>query len=167
MEKKLLMPAAFTLKILIVTGCIMYGFSAYAQSITGKWRLTAAKETITDAAGNKQDLTAQMAEITKKMEHVIELHADNTYFMSNKMVGAKGGVEVSGKYNVSGNHLKLQQGKSNMDVTKTSSPVNNTLPNDVNIVFVNSTTLVLHYNTTTTEDGKTFTIDIADTFMKQ
>jgi hypothetical protein len=39
-KKKFSTFAAIALKATIITGCIMYGFSANAQSIAGKWKMT-------------------------------------------------------------------------------------------------------------------------------
>jgi hypothetical protein len=166
-KKKYLMQLSSASKIIMLTGSFVYGCLANAQSIVGKWKMTAAKETVTDPSGRKQDLTAQMGNIVKMIEQVIEFHADNTYFMQNKMVNAKSGIEASGKYGIAGNQLKLEQSKSNMPAVKPASLMNNQLPNIITIVSLNATTLVLEYGVTTTDDGKTFTMDIVDTFTKQ
>jgi hypothetical protein len=163
----------FAVKALIILAFGISGFACYkgnAQSITGKWKMTAAKETVTDkASGKTQDLSAQMGDITKMIEQIIEFHADKTYFTSNTMVGAKSGIRANGTYIVSGNQLKLQPGKSNVPVsnTKYSNPVSNKLPNTMVIVSQTGSTLILHYSAETTDNGKTFTVDITDTFTKQ
>src|ERR1043165_9691123 len=104
-------------KTLVLTGCLFYAASsgAQAQSIVGTWKLTDAKETITDkASGKTQDISAQMQEVIKQMQQTIVFNADNTYSFSNSMAGAKKGLEVTGTYSVSGNEIKLSQGQSNM-----------------------------------------------------
>lgn len=167
MERNYAMQLFSALKTTIFIGSIMYGCSANAQSIIGKWKLSTAKETVTDPSGHKQHLSAQMGDITKTMEQVIEFRANNTYFMQNKMINAKSGIEVNGTYSITGNQLKLQRGKSNMPGVKSSLPVNNTLPAEATIVSVNTGTLILRYGATTIDDGKNFTVDIIDTFTKQ
>src|ERR1051326_1703292 len=114
MKKKFSTSAAIALKVSIIIGCFTCVFTVNAQSIVGKWKMTSAKETVTDkASGKTQDLTAQMGELTKMVEQIIEFHADDTYFTSNKMVGAKTGFEGSGNYSVSGTQLTLHPTKSN------------------------------------------------------
>jgi hypothetical protein len=102
------------------------------------------------------------------MEQVIEFNSDNTYFFSNKMKGASKGLEVTGKYSVSGSQLKLQQGKSNMPTTvKSTSTMNNGMPPTVTISSVTGNTFTIRYGSTINEDGKNYTVDIIDTFTKQ
>ena len=171
MKKKSSAFKSFFLKAIIITGCIMYAFSANAQSITGKWKLTSAKESITDkATGQKQDLTPQVKDVVKMMEEIIEFHRDNTYFTSNTMIGNKKGFEATGTYTVSGNQIKLEPGKSNVPVsnTKSSNPMDNTkLPPIMTIVSQSGNTLVLHYGAETKAAGKNMVVDIEDTFQKQ
>src|SRR5690349_15920930 len=74
-----------------------------AQSVVGKWKLASASETVTDkATGQKQDISDQVKEVVKMTEQILEFHADNTYFTSNKMVGSKTGFEGTGTYSISG-----------------------------------------------------------------
>ena len=109
MKKKLSPLEGFILKAILITGCSMYACAANAQSITGKWKMTAAKETVTDkASGKTQDLTAQMGDFTKMIEQIIEFHSDNTYILSSKMVGSKTGFTGSGIYSISGKQLQLK-----------------------------------------------------------
>lgn len=169
MKTQLSKHASFASKFLIVTGFIMYGFSVNAQSIVGTWKLTDAKETITDnATGKKQDVTAQMSEVMKMMEQKIEFHADNTYLFANKMKGASKGLEVTGTYSVAGNQLKLQQGKSNMETNaKTSSPAPKGLPPTVTITSNTANEFVIKYGSTINENGKNYAVDIVDTFTRE
>ena len=159
---------AFAIKAFIISGSLMYCYTGNAQSIVGKWKMTAAKETVTDPSGHKQDLTAQMGDITKMIEQIIEFHADKTYFTSNTMVGAKSGLQTTGTYSVSGNQLKLQPGKNNLSNAKyPSNPMSSKLPDNMTIVSQTGSSLVLHYSAETTDNGKSFTVDITDTFTKQ
>lgn len=155
------------LKIPIFIGCMIYGCLANAQSIVGKWKMIEAKETVKDPSGHKQDLSAAMSEITKMMEQAIEFREDHTYFMQNKMINAKSGIEVNGKYAVTGDQLRLQPGKGNIREPRSSAAVNYRLPNLVTILSIKAETLVLTYGATITDDGKTFTVNIVDTFLKQ
>jgi len=163
---------AFSVKAIMLTGCIMYAFSVNAQSIEGKWKLTAAKESITDkATGQKQDLTPQVKDVVKMMEQIIEFHADNTYFTSNKMAGNTKGYEGSGVYSLSGKQITLQQGKSNTPAngtnTKYSSNPMTKWPSTMTIVSQTGNMLVVHYGAETTAGGKNMVVDIEDTFQKQ
>ena len=150
---------------------MIYGFSVNAQSIVGKWKMTAAKETVTDkATGKTQDLTAQMGDFTKMIEQIIEFHSDNTYILSSKMVDSKTGFTGSGTYNISGKQLQLKLNKTNAPalVDKKYSPESMTkLPDTMTIQSQAGNTLVLHYGVETTDNGKIFTMNIEDTFTKQ
>lgn len=150
--------------------CITYSFSINAQSITGKWKLTDAKETVTDkSTGKTQDLGAQIKPFLNMMQQTITFNADHSYSFSQNMTGSEKALEGSGTYSISGNQLKLNQAKTNMPaIDKEYTAGNaNQLPPTATIVSQTSTTLVLHYGMETTDEGKTFVMNIEDTFTKQ
>ena len=160
----------FIIKFLINTFCIVYSFSVDAQTITGKWKLTDAKETVTDkASGKTHDLGAQIKPFLKTMEQVIIFNTDNTYSFSNRMGDSKDALEGSGTYSISGNQLKLNQAKTNMPAIdkKYLNGSTNTLPPTATIVSQTTTALVLHYSSETNDNGKSFVVNIEDTFTKQ
>jgi hypothetical protein len=160
----------FSLKVILIACCISNGFYSNAQPIVGKWKLMSAKELITDkATGKTNDLGKQIGDISKVMEEIIEFHADKTYFTSTKMIGNKTGLEATGIYSIAGNQLKLQAGKSNLPANPAAnfSLQRAKWPNAMVIESLDGNTLVLQYGTQTTEKGKTFVMDIHDTFMKQ
>src|SRR6478752_2246918 len=103
----------FIIKFLLNTFCIIYSFSVNAQTIIGKWKLTDAKEMVTDkSTGKTHDLGAQIKPFLKMMEQVITFNADNTYSFSNRMGDSKDALEGSGTYSILGNQLKLYQAKT-------------------------------------------------------
>ena len=167
MKKKSIVVA---LKLMLNIICIAYSFSINAQTLTGKWKLTDAKETVTDkASGKTQGLGAQIKPFLKMMEQLIIFNADNTYSFSNRMGDSKDALEGSGTYTISGNQLKLNKAKTNMpDIDKKYISGNtNQLPPTATIVSQTSTTLVLRYGMETTDEGKTFVMNIEDTFTRQ
>ena len=63
---------------MLVVSCISFCSVTNAQSITGKWKLTDAKETVTDkSTGKTNDLGAQIKPFLKMMEQLIIFNADN------------------------------------------------------------------------------------------
>jgi len=158
------------IKFMLAVSCIAYCSEIDAQSITGKWMLTDAKEIVTDkATGKTHDLGAQIKPILKIMEQVFIFNADGTYSFSSTMGDSEKALEGNGTYVIAGNQLKLNQAKTNMPVMdkKYMSGNANTLPPVVTIVSRTTTTLVLHYSSETNDSGKDFVIDIDDTFSKQ
>ncbi len=133
--------------------------------------MTSAKETVTDkASGKTQDLTAQLGDFTKMIEQTIEFNSDNTYVMSNKVVGNKTSFTGKGAYSISGKQLKLKLDKTNAPAfvdKKYSSNSMMKLPDALTIQSQTGNTLVLQYGVETTDDGKTFVMNIEDTFTKQ
>lgn len=171
MEKKSSSFFAFAIKVIIIISCSMYCSSGNAQSIAGKWKMTAATETVTDeASGKTHDLTAQVGDIPKMIEQIIEFHNDGTYLTSNTLIGDKKSMQSSGTYIISGKQIKMQQTKTNVPVIDSkfsSGPMNNKLPNTMTIVSQTGNILVLDYGAETTDKGRTFIMDIQDTFTKQ
>src|SRR4051812_11995462 len=101
MEKLLARFTAGALKAIIIIGFGLYAGLAEAQSITGKWKMTSAKETVTDkATGKTEELTAEPGDITEMIEHVLELNTDSTYLLSSTLVGSNIGITGSGTYNI-------------------------------------------------------------------
>ena len=128
------------------TFCIIQSFSVHAQSVTGRWKLTDAKETVTDkSTGKTQDLGAQIKPFLNMMQQTITFNADHSYAFSQNMTGSKKALEGSGTYSVSGNQLKLDKAKSNMpDIDKKYLPAYAIqLPPTATIVSQTLTTLVL------------------------
>ena len=164
--------SVIALKTKIVAGFMVCCFSLNAQSIVGKWKMTSAKETLTDkSSGQKKDFTAQLGDIIKKIDQVIEFHADNTYLTLNTMQRAGKHFEVTGAYSVSGDQIKLKPAKTKNAAIINSkfaeNPLSSRLPGTITIVSKTGNTLVLHYGSERTADGKTFVVDIEDTFQKQ
>jgi uncharacterized protein DUF5004 len=168
MKKKSVTFAAIAIKATVV--CSLYSSPVDAQSIVGKWKLTNAKESVTDkSTGKTQDLTPQVKDVVKMFEQIIEFHPDHTYFTSNTMTGNTKGFEGSGTYSVSGKQITLQQTKSNVTATGnkyTPNPMNK-LPDVMTIISQTGNTLVLHYGAETKAGGKNMIVDIEDTFTQQ
>ena len=155
---------------MLVVSCISFCSVTNAQSITGKWKLTDAKETVTDkSTGKTNDLGAQIKPFLKMMEQLIIFNADNTYSFSNRMGDSKDALERSGTYSILGNQLKLYQAKTNMPGIdkKYTSANTNKLPPTATIISQTSNTLVLRYGSETTDKGRTYVVNIEDTFIKQ
>ena len=170
MKKKNLIFKKILFTAFITSAFIFCSVLGNTQSIAGTWKLTDAKETVTDkASGKTQDIGAQTKELLQHFQQILVFNADNTYKFSNSMVGAKKTMEVTGTYTISANQLKLNEGKSNLPKvdSKYSTPSSNSLPPVATIVSHSSNTLVLHYSGQSTDDGKTFIVNIEDTFTKQ
>ena len=156
-------------KIIIVI--LVSSFSVNAQSITGKWKITAVKETMTyRATETQQDMTKELEKITKDLEQVVEFRSDNSYVTTIKKKGANAGFELAGTYSISGNQLNLNPGKTKGTVITNSkfisNPLSSRLSGKMIIVSQAGNTLVLHYGSERTINGKTIDIDIEDSFQK-
>jgi len=104
MKKKFIV----SIRLMLAISCIAYCSAMNAQLITGKWKLTDAKEMVTDkATGKTHDLGSQIKPILKMMEQVFIFNADGTYFFSKSMGGSEKALEGSGTYAIAVNQLKL------------------------------------------------------------
>jgi hypothetical protein len=173
MKKNPLLLGAFAVKafiIIVIAICGFPGIHCIGQSITGKWKMTAAKETITDkASGKTQDLTAQTGNIVKMIAQIIEFHADNTYFTSSTLVGDKAGFEGNGTFSISGTQLKLKLIKTNPPALadKKYSNSMSKFPDIMTIESLTTNTLTLHYSAESNDRGKIYVADIYDIFQRQ
>ncbi len=162
---------AFTTITKIIFIILVSSFSANAQSITGKWKITAVKETMTDRlTETQQDITKELEKITNDLEQVVEFRSDNSYLTTIKKKGVNTGFELAGTYSISRNQLKLNPGKSKgTAITNSkflSNPLSSRLPGKMIIVSQTGNTLVLHYGSERTTNGKTTAIDVEDSFQK-